>query len=247
MASTQESKPRRQGQKRKRVYRPLPFVLVCAAIILILSFMFRVKTIEVVGSTVYADIDIISASGIQEGDNLFFINRSSATSRILSKLPAVDNAVVERLMPNKIRIIVEESDSIAYIDVQGSLWSLDHSMRFLDQISPELTAGKIQIKGIDVESPIIGTKVDSLLSEQISSVLKIMGTYGMLPYVSWIELCESETAEFDYLDRFTVKMPLTGDMDYNFQKLLSAVSQLSAGDRALLDLTIDDKVHFSPR
>lgn len=244
MAATQENRPRGIQKARKKT-GPMPFVIVCAAIIIIAGFFFRVKTIEVVGTAVYSHADIIAASGIQEGDNLFFINKSSATSQILSQFPAVDNATVDREMPGKIIINISESAAIACIDVQGEYWSLDHSMRFLEKIGREEAKAKIQIKGITAESPIIGTTVDA--SASVSQALELMGKYGMLPYVSWVELRADDTLQFDYLDRFTVKIPVEGDMDINIQKLLSAVSQLSPGDRALLDLSIDDKVHYQPR
>ena len=118
-------------------------------------------------------------------------------------------------------------------------------MRFLEKISANETAHRIEIKGILADSPIIGTAVAN--SESISEVLKNMTKYSMLPYVTWLELGEDGTAQFDYLGRFTVKMKLDSELDMSFQKLLSAVSQLSSGDRALLDLSRDDKVHYMPR
>lgn len=246
MPDTQDNRPR-TGQRRRKKAHPLPFVLVCAAIVIFMSLLFRVSSIEVVGCTAYTDEEVISASGIQEGDSLFFINRSSSVSRITSKLPAVDKATVERVMPNRIRINITESDSIAYIDVQGELWSLDHAMRFLEKIGADSVAGKIQIKGIEADSPIIGTQVSGDQTELLSQMLELMSGYGMRPYVTWLELCTDGTAQFDYLGRFTVKIPLNEELDYNFQKLLSAVNQLSPGDRALLDLSQDDKVHYIPR
>ena len=246
MPGTQDNRPR-GGQRRRRRFNPLPFVLVCAAMIILVSFLFRVSTIQVTGSTVYTNEEIISASGIQVGDNLFFINSSTAGSRITSKLPAVDNAQVERILPNKIQINIVESSSIAYINISGEYWSLDHSLRYLERIDEAAAADKIEIRGIDAGSPIIGSQVESESAEAVSNALEKLGSYGMLPYVSWLELREDGSIEFDYNDRFTVRMPLSDDLDYNIQKLLSAVSQLSPGDRALLDLTIDDKVHFIPR
>ena len=244
MAGTQENRPR-NTQRRRRKVSPLPFVIVCAVIIILMSFMFRVKTIEVVGSSVYTPEEIISASGIQEGDNLFFINKFTATSQILSKLPAVDHATVDRALPSRIIISIIESDSIAYIDIQGEKWALDHSMRFLEKLGADETEDRIEIRGITAESPIIGTAVEN--SEEISEMLELMGKYSMLPYISWLELGDDSTAQFDYLGRFTVKMKLDNEIDMSFQKLLSAVSQLSTGDRALLDLSQDDKVHYLPR
>lgn len=249
MADTKAKKPQRPRTSRKRRKKrgALPFILVCAVLIIALSFLFRVSEIEVVGSTSYTDEEVISASNIQLGDNLFFINSSTANSRIASKLPSIDSVAVNRIMPNKIQIVIEESTTIAYVIIEGQYWSLDRSVRFLEQSTETAVANKIEIRGLSAISPIIGTKADGDKADTLTEIFSIVAGYGMTSSVQWIDMTESDTFEFSYEDRFIVKMSVSDDMDYDFRKLLSAVSELSANDRATLDLSIDEKVHFTPR
>ena len=78
-----------------------------------MSVFFRVAKIEVVGNSIYTAEEVVEASGIGTGDNLFFINRFSAASRIFSKLPYVDKAKVTRALPNRVTITIQESSAMA--------------------------------------------------------------------------------------------------------------------------------------
>lgn len=250
MADTKAKKPQRTRPKRRKPRKRrgvLPFVLVFVAIIFAMGFVFRVSEIEVVGSTVYTDEEIISASTIQEGDNLFFINNSSATSRISSKLPAIDGVVVNRIWPNKIQIVIEESVEVAYINVEGSYWTLDRSLRFLESSTAVSVANKVEVRGITATNPIIGTSADDSKASFASEIFELIADYGLSSYVTWVDFEDIGYFEFDYEDRFIVRMSYADDLEYEFRKLLTAVSELSANDRALLDLTIDENVHFTPR
>ena len=53
------------------------FALVAALLFCVLIF-FKVEVIEVEGSSHYSDEEIISASGLAEGDNLVLINKAAA-------------------------------------------------------------------------------------------------------------------------------------------------------------------------
>jgi cell division protein FtsQ len=250
MPESKGKRPRRTA-KRRRLVNPLPFLLVCAALVLFMSLLFRVGEIEVVGSTMYTDAEIIAAAGIQEGDNLFFINRSTASSRITAKLPAIDTAVVERRLPDTIRINVSGSAAVAWVDVQGVSWSLDRGLRYLNAVGAAEQGSMVHLRGVAPESAIPGERLQLDAADALEALVTNLEGRGMLPYVTWIEAGEltadGGAVEFDYLSRYTVRMSLAGDVDYELQKVISATNQLSATDRALLDLTIDDKVHYIPR
>jgi len=248
MPDTQEKRPRRTSRRRRRV-NPLPFLIVCAALVLFMSLLFRVGVIEVVGSTMYTDEEIIAAAGIQVGDNLFFINRSTASSRITAKLPAIDTAVVERRMPDTIRINVSGSAAVAAVDVQGTVWSLDRGMRYLNAVGGAEQGNMVTLRGVAPENAIPGERLQIASATLLQTLFINLEGRGMLPYVTWVDAAEltEGAVEFDYLGRYTVRMSLSGDVDYALQKVISATNQLSATDRALLDLTIDDRVHYVPR
>ena len=71
---------RRHSNRRRRrgnfgfLYKLLSVLVICAAVVMALTLFFRVDTIEVTGTERYTEKDVIEASGIQLGDNLFLLN-----------------------------------------------------------------------------------------------------------------------------------------------------------------------------
>ena len=138
---------------RKNVNRPLTFFLVIVAIILVMSVFFKITKIEVRGNSLYSAEEIIAASGIEEGDNLFFINRIAAGSRVVVKLPYVDSVKINRGLPNLITIEVTESNAVGCIAVGEELWSVSSSGKFLSSIDEKDAEHIASISGITVTKP----------------------------------------------------------------------------------------------
>lgn len=242
---------RGQGEKRRSAaYAPISFVIICAALVFAMSVFFRVSSIEVIGNEKYTADEIIMASGIEEGDNLFFINRFNAISRLFSRLPYVEEAAISRSLPNRLVIEVTESDAVAYLEAEDGLWSVDRSCKLLSRIDAEDAAELIKVVGLTPVAPEVGQTVAagegespkvSFLSEILSQVvyLKLSGD------IEQIDMSNVASPTFDYLGRFTVKLGNNEDVAYKFQVLISAVSQLKSGDSGYIDLSIDKRAHFS--
>lgn len=60
----------------RNVNRPLTFFLVIVALVFIMSVFFKVSRIEVKGNSIYTTDEVIKASGIETGDNLFSLTVS---------------------------------------------------------------------------------------------------------------------------------------------------------------------------
>lgn len=118
---------------RARLYGPAAFLALCLAIVFAMSIFFRVSRIEVRGNAYYTADEIVLASGVEEGDNLFFINQFSVMSRIFSRLPYVDTASVTRYLPNRVIITVTESEAMAAIGQEGQYWVIDSGGKILMQ------------------------------------------------------------------------------------------------------------------
>ena len=218
----------RRKKKRSVLFAPVSFLLICVALVLALCVFFRVSGIEVEGNSLYTPEEIIAASGIEKGDNLFFINQFTAVSRIYAKLPYVEKAAINRSLPNKLTIVVAESKAIAYLSADGLI-----RVDGLTPIAPE--AGQ-QIAPGEAEKP----KVIYL-----SAILHQIDSLGLREDVSYIDISGISNPSFDYLGRFTVKLGSNENLEYKFQCLLSAVAALSEGDRGTLDLSIDKRAHLT--
>lgn len=241
----------KQKKKKNGIVAPLSFVLVCLAIVFALGVFFRVQEIEVTGAEIYSDDVIVAASGISEGDNLFFINRFTAASHIFEELPFVESASVDRSLPNRIVISVQESYALAYVEWEGQNWMLTANCKMLGSGTQEEIAGLIRVTNITVESPSAGTIMtvsegESLKLSYLQTLLQSMDSLGMQGDVTEINMQNAASPTFEYLDRFTVKMGPNENTDYKLRMLLSAVTQIDEYMMGTVDLSEGTTVHVSP-
>ena len=240
------------GEKKRRsaIYAPLCFVIICAAVVFAMSVFFRVSSIEVVGNEKYTAEEIILAAGIEEGDNLFFINRFSAISRLFSRLPYVEEAAISRSLPNRLMIEVTESDAVAYLTAADGYWSVDRSCKLLSRISAEDAKELIEVIGLEPIDPEVGQTLASAAGEEtkvafLSAILNQVVYLKLSNNIKQIDMSNVANPTFDYLGRFTVKLGNNEDVAYKFQVLISAAAQLKDGDAGYIDLSIDKRAHFS--
>ena len=109
----------------------LTFAVVVIAIVFLMSVFLRISDISVKGNEHYTDEEIIKAIDIEQGDNLFFFDRFAAISRVFAKLPYVEEVSLERQLPNKVIITVQECKALAYIAVGDENWTIDRSCKVL--------------------------------------------------------------------------------------------------------------------
>lgn len=242
--------PKRK-KKRSGLVAPLSFVLVCVAIVFALGVFFRVQEIEVTGAEIYSNDVIVEASGISEGDNLFFINRFTAASHIFEKLPFVESASVDRSLPNRIVISVEESYALAYIEWEGQNWMMTANGKMLGSGTMEEVSNLIRVTNITVRAPSAGTIMtvgenEGLKLSYLQSMLQSMDALGMEGDVTEINMQNAANPTFEYLDRFTVKMGPNENTEYKLRMLLSAVTQMDEYMMGTVDLSEGTTVHVSP-
>ena len=241
-----------KGSTMKRtLYKPLTFFLIIVAIIFVMSVFFKITKIDVQGNSRYSDEEIIAASGIQTGDNLFFINRIAAGSRVVVKLPYVDSVSITRGLPNLCTIIVEESSAVGYVSVGDEYWTVSQSGKFLSSISEEETGALARISGISVSNAEVGEGLTVAEGEEgkLSYLLDILyqiQARGLTSKVMDIDISSADNPQFEFEERFIVKLGANENTEYKFGKLLSAVEQLGVSEAGTLDLSTDNKVNFSP-
>lgn len=235
----------------RNVNRPLTFFLVIVALIFIMSVFFKVSRIEVRGNSIYSAEEVIRASGITEGDNLFFINGIAAGSRVAVKLPYVDSVQINRGLPNLVIIEVTESKAVGCLKVSDELWSVSSSGKFLSSITQDDSSYIAMISGVSVSEAATGEYIKAASGEEnklayLTDILYQIQARGLLGKVTAIDMSDVSNPTFEYDSRFLVKLGAMDNTEYKFGKLLSAVSQLTADDAGTLDVSSGDKVIFNP-
>lgn len=207
---------------------------------------------RVTGNGLYTAEEIIAASGIEEGDNLFFINRISTGSRIISKLPYVEYATVNRYLPNRLVIEITESSAMAWVEAEEEKWSIDRGCKLLARVEDSDAAVLIEVDGIAAIAPEVGETIAPGEAEMpkvnyLSEILRRMSALNMTGDVARIDMSDVSNPSFEYLGRFTVKLGGNEDLDYKFQLLVTAVQELKEGDSGTLDLSLskDKRAHLT--
>lgn len=251
MKKSERRKPHGVKNRRNILYGPLMFLLICAALVLGMSVFFKVSKITVEGSTLYTPEEVIEASGIEEGDYLFFVNRFSAASRIYAKLPYIDQAKVNLALPSHVTITVTESSAMAYVNSDTAYWVLDQNCKLLTTATEEELAGLIRIEGVTPLAPEVGAvlaagEADAAKVTYLAEILDQMLTRGLVGKVTMIDMSDVTNPAFAYDERFTVRLGRDENVEYKFSMLQSAVEQLTEQDSGTIDLSIDKRAHFSP-
>lgn len=234
-------------KNRSVLFVPVSIIVIVLALFFAFSIFLRVSEVEVEGNGYYTAEEIIEASGIERGDNLFFINRSATTSRIYSRLPYIELVDVRRSLPNRVVIAVTESQAVAYVAAESGYWAIDDSCKLLSQPDMGGLGGLLRVEGLTPIAPAVGERIEAGVEEgpkvtYLSAILKRIAGLGLRSDVTWVDISSVSNPTFDYQGRFTVKLGALGseeDLDYKFQLLISAAEQMQAGDRGTLSIDAD--------
>ena len=230
---------------------PIMFFLVIVAVIFVMSVFFRVSDIQVRGNSHYTDEEIIRAIDIEEGDNLFFFDRFAALSRVFAKLPYIDEVTVERSLPNRVIITVTESQALAYIVLGEEKWTIDHSCKVLGKANDDELQGLIPIDGISPGTLMIGEPLQTAdgseeIVDFIAEVLYQLEERGLYREVGRVDFSNPRRVSFTYGDKYTVVLGDSGNIEYKFGMLVSAMSQLLEGDVGIINVSDGNTARFSP-
>ena len=190
-------------KKSMRFQTRIFLTVICVALVLGMSVFFRVSKVEVVGNSIYTAEEVVDASGIGKGDNLFFINRFSAASRIFSKLPYVDKAKVTRALPNRVTITIQESSAMAYVKADDGYWVVDQNCKLLKSVTDSELTGLARIDGITPVEPKVGEVLnagdaDAPKVTYLAAILGQLLTRDMASKVTVIDLSDASNPGFTY-------------------------------------------------
>lgn len=116
MARRSHNKTRRRNRGRfGLLFKLLCLVALVVALTAGVTVFFRVEAVTVTGNVRYTQEEIIAATGIQAGDNLFALNKNQINERLRQSLPYIGTVMIRRDLPSGITIAVTEWDAVAQI------------------------------------------------------------------------------------------------------------------------------------
>ncbi|SBV95970.1 POTRA domain protein, FtsQ-type [uncultured Eubacteriales bacterium] len=245
MAARNKRRGRHRGRGRFGfLYVVLSAAAVLAAIVLGSAVFFRVETVQVTGQSRYTAEQIIEAAEVEQGDNLFALDRVKASKQIISRLPYVDSVSITRRLPDGLNIAVTECTGAAAIEGEGVWWILNAGGKFVERTDAAGVAGLPPITGLTPVAPMVGSRLEvpeeqTIKLESLMALLQAINKYGMTAQVQSYDLTAVNVIEAGYAGRFTLKMPMSGaDYDYLMNAADRAVKEkLDESTSGVMDLS----------
>ena len=215
------------------------------------TVFFRVESVVVTGNSRYTQEEVVAATGIELGDNLFHMNKYEIYDQVRQSLPYIEDVNIRRSLPNTILITVSEWSAAAQIlpasgggttsagegedqeaggeqqeqSAAQEAWLISVGGKLLEPAPADSTA--MEVSGLTALMPQAGTMLavpqeEQFKLEALLGLLPALEEQGMLSDVSSVELGDTQI-QLRYLGRYNVKMPLNEDFSYNLGLLQTVV------------------------
>ena len=249
MARTRRNRRRRRGRY-SFLLKLFGFLVAAAAVVAAIPLFFRLDNIIVRGSERYSEQEIIEASGLSTGGNLYFINKFDVKEAIFSKLPYVEEVRINRKLPDTLVIEVRECKAAAGVGEMGDVWFISDQGKLLEHASmpPEDCP---MVLGLTPIEPGPGKQLDTGKDSDfrlgvVLELLKQSDSRHMRANIGSIDASDDTALNLNYLGRFTVRFPWTADIGYKLESLATVVDYLENNETGRIDLMTEGKASFIP-
>ena len=247
----------KRGKQHRRgrfgfLYKVLSIALILAAIVAGCAVFFRVDAIEISGNSRYRAEEIIAATGVERGDNLFTLDKFKISKQILTRLPYVASVSIARRLPDGLHIAVSECAGAAAIEGEGAWWILNADGKFVERTDAAGAAGLPPVTGLTPVAPMVGTKIevgaeDALKLTALKKLMTAMEARGMADQARGYDLTAVNVVLVSYADRFTLKLPMSGtDYAKETKTVQMAMERLALNDSGTIDFTLEGDPHLIP-
>lgn len=243
-------------QKRRRRRRRLAcavVLLVAAAVCVVLSLtvFFKIETVTVSGDSRYTAEEIIAASGIQVGENLFLTNVEEAAAQIKSRKPYIRVAVVRRKLPATIEISVEPTAAAALgIRTDGGYILLDTGLKVLESGTGDLPDGVPELRIGTVTASAAGAQVQTETPDVLDTLIGLLAAVDQagISGITLYDLTDPESILLTYDGRLDVQVGGTDNLPKKMAMLAEVIRRNNETDpqrSGTIDLRVSGKAYLS--
>lgn len=220
-------------------------VVLIIGTILSLTVLFKCEKIEVSGVSRYNANDIIAASNLRYGENIFMSDKASAASCIEAKYPYIEKADITFGIPNRLIINVTEAMPEYYIQDGTRFYIISKDSKILEEVVereldiPTIIGCKLKDVKVGETAKVENNKILAVLDE-IATTMDANSVTG----VKEINLSDMSNIELNYQNRITIALGMPEYIDYKMRTAMTIIfTKLSENDKGRLDCSnlIEDR------
>lgn len=222
----------KQSVRRKISARIAFLIMTFIAAFLAVTIFFKIDSIEITATEHYTEDELISASGIEIGDNLFTFRTSKVEKELLEKYPYLASVSVTRSLPSTLVIKAVDSVPAAAVNLaSGGYCLIDENGKLLEQAST-VPEGIPTVTGVTVSDMAEGKYLtDNSKSEILVDITKVLKEKNIISNVNFINVSCITDVRMGYLGRLDVRLGQADKLKEKIQMLIHiAENELSPSD-----------------
>lgn len=246
---------RRRNRRRRRgrfsfLLKLFAFLVAAAAMVAAITLFFRMDHIVVSGNERYSEQEVVAASGLSTGGNLYFLNKFDVKEAIFAQLPYVEEVRINRKLPDTLLIEVRECKAVAGVGTPGGIWLISDQGKLLEEVSAPPEDCPL-LTGAELTDPVASRPMDlgetaAYRAGVVLTLLRASEERHMRENIGQIDMADETALSFTYLGRFTVRFPWTADVGYKLESLATVVDYLEDNETGRIDLMTEGKASFIP-
>lgn len=233
-------KPLTKVQRKFKSFLFSSIVIIVALAIgatLSLTLLFKCEEIKVEGTTRYTENEIIDASGLNYGENIFISDKSVAAEKIEKNYPYIEKADITFSIPNTINIKVTEATPKYYIQSGNKYYIISKESKLLE-FSDSKVLDIPSIKGCKILNQSVG-EIAKVENDKIITVLNEVATSmenNNVVGVKEIDLSNMSEIELNFENRITIIIGMPEYIDYKIKTAMKIIeTKLAPTDSGRLD------------
>lgn len=240
------AKKKKRNQRRKYAfYTVLTVFFVVTVTVLSLTVFFNISDIAVTNNAYYTADEIIAASGLEQGQNMFRLNKFKVIQKIKDSLPYLSEVTIDRHLPVGIEIIVTETKPYLALEQDGTCYILDETLKIL-QMTDALPEGLPLVTGLTVSEAVLGRPITAENGEDtrlyaLTAALKERIGDGV---VTAIDVTASYDVTFEYKGRVKVMVGTVDDIDKKLQLVKYVLDENRSNEQAEIDVTSGTRAFY---
>lgn len=214
--------------------------VITAAMILSLTVLFRIDSIEVDNSSRYSSKEVLEACGIEDGENLFLADVEGARKKIDQALPYTGSVTVTRKIPDTLLITVKEPVIYAAFEQDGEYILVSDEGKILE-ISKECPQSCLLVQGMDMEKPVAGQKFlpDDEKTREVFSELEDTLSECSLSHITKIDVQDIYKIMVEYDGRIRIQLGTSNDLTLKINAAKKIVEEeLEYTEKGELDVSL---------
>lgn len=210
-------------------------LIILIALSLWVTFLFRVKEIEIIGESRYSREEILFFLDIYPKDNMNTLNYKKISQKALKALPELETISFKKGSFGTLKVTIEESTAkfAVFFNENYLLVTENWKMYRTETAKP---VGLPIVTGYEPRSMTAGSTLDTASSLRAQTLKTVIAALDGKDGFNKINLRDEYNVELEYDGRITCNIGAAEDLDYKIAYILTVIGKIPDTDEGILTL-----------